>query len=181
VFHLSESANAAIPEDIREQFHCDDRGHVMFFSSPPLNIAPSSQQKLGHSLKYLAAREERRQRVDAQKRKQAEEQEEREASAKRIRADEETALAARVETLTTKAIETMADQIVAGTSQFYETLYQGQAESTRQADLKARESRVLADRFPHEQTRQIQAHSTKPSFVSLKGNAMYMDEIDPGA
>ncbi|KAI9928062.1 hypothetical protein ASPWEDRAFT_173710 [Aspergillus wentii DTO 134E9] len=179
VFHLSDAANSAIPDDIREQFHCDDHGHVLFFSSPPLDIVSSNQQSLGHSLKYLAAREERRRRVEQRKRKQVEEQEKREENAKRIRVDEETALAGRVETLTTKAIEVMANQIVAGTNKFYEVHYQDRAEVTKSADKKAHEGRALTDRVSHEQTARIQTRSTKPTFVSLKGNAMYMDEVDP--
>jgi chromatin structure-remodeling complex subunit RSC1/2 len=131
VFHLSDAANAAIPEDIREQFHCDDQGHLLFFSSPPLDIVPPVQQKLGHSLKYLAAKEERRKLVEAKKRKEMEERVEREQRAKRQRADEETALADRVESLTTKALDTMTDHIVTGTGMIYKALYHDQAEGAK--------------------------------------------------
>ncbi|OJD19868.1 hypothetical protein AJ78_00228 [Emergomyces pasteurianus Ep9510] len=59
-FILSDNANAAIPEDIRRQFHCDEKGRVLFFTSPPLDVVPPVEQTgLGHSLRYLAAKEER--------------------------------------------------------------------------------------------------------------------------
>ncbi|QSS60916.1 bromeodomain-containing protein [Histoplasma capsulatum] len=59
-FILSDNINAAIPEEIRRQFHCDEKGHVLFFTSPPLDVVqPAEQTGLGHSLRYLAAKEER--------------------------------------------------------------------------------------------------------------------------
>ncbi|KAI9373232.1 hypothetical protein BJX61DRAFT_503912 [Aspergillus egyptiacus] len=181
VFHLSDTANAAIPAEIREQFHCDDQGHVLFFSCLPLDIGSTVQGKLGHSLKYLAAKAERRKVVEAKKRKVSMEQEERDRAIKRQRADEETDLAAQVETATEKAIELMTKEIISGTEKIYTTLYQGQAEAVRQADMKAREQRILAARATLAKTTHIQANSTKTTFVSLKGSGIYMDEIDPTA
>jgi chromatin structure-remodeling complex subunit RSC1/2 len=179
VFHLSDTANAAIPEEIRDQFHCDDQGHVLFFSSAPLDIGLTVQQRLGHSLKYLAAKEERRKLVEAKKRKETSEREERDRAAKRQRADAQTALAARVEVAAEKAVEVMTKGILNGTDEIYKILYQQHAETARQADAKAREQRILADRAIQAKTAQIQANSIKTTFVSLKGKGIYMDEIDP--
>ena len=179
VFQLSDAANAAIPADIREQFHCDDQGRVLFFSSRPLDIAPSTRQKLGHSLKYLAAKEERRKKVEQRKRKAHEQEGEREENAKRARADEEAVLATRVESLTNRAIETMTNQVVAETNKVYKTLYQDQAEEARVADSRARVQRILMDQVAQGQTAAIKTHSQEATFVSLKGNAMYMDDIQP--
>jgi chromatin structure-remodeling complex subunit RSC1/2 len=176
VFHLVDAANAAIPEDIRKQFHCDERGHVLFFSAPPLDIIPPSQPKLGHSLKYLAAKEERRKNVAERKRKLAEDQRQRDEEAKRHRADEETALAGRVEALVPKAIESMLQQVSSGTDELYKGFYQGEADSARAADLKAREGRIQLDVLARQQTAQIQAHSINEGFVNLKGTAMYLGD-----
>lgn len=181
VFQLSDAANAAIPEDIREQFHCDDQGHVLFFSAPPLDIIPSTRQKLGHSLKYLAAKEERRKKVEDRKRKTTEQGEERKESAKRARADEEASLATKVETLTNEAIETMTSHITDGTNKLYEALYQDQAENARLADAQACEQRIQMDRVAQGQMAEIKARSQEVSFVSLRGNAMYMDDVEPAA
>ena len=179
VFQLSDAANAAIPADIREQFHCDDHGRVLFFSSRPLDIATSTRQKLGHSLKYLAAKEERRKKVEQRKRKAHEQEGEREESAKRARADEEAVLATRVESLTNRAIETITNQVVAETNKLYKALYQDQAEDAGAADSKAREQRILMDQVAQGQTAAIKAYSQDATFVSLKGNAMYMDDVQP--
>ncbi|ODH46796.1 hypothetical protein GX48_07128 [Paracoccidioides brasiliensis] len=78
-FILSDNANAAIPEDIRKQFHCDEKGRVLFFTSPPLDIVPPVEQTvLGHSLRYLAAKEERQKKIEKRKLEQLEEKKERE-------------------------------------------------------------------------------------------------------
>ena len=176
VFHLSDAANLAIPEDIRQQFHCDERGHVLFFSAPPLDIIEPIQPKLAHSLKYLARKEERQKIVTERKRKREEEVKQRSEEEKRRRADEETELAARVEALAPKAIGCMVKQIVAGTEELYKLFHQNHADSARAADMKARERRILADRLAHQQTEQIQAQSKKEDFVNLKGSALYLGD-----
>lgn len=176
VFHLVDAANAAIPEDIRKQFHCDERGHVLFFSAPPLDIIPPFQPKLGHSLKYLAAKEERQKNVAERKRKLAEDQKQRNEEAKRQRADGETELAARVEALIPKAIESMFQQVSAGTDELYNGFYQDEADSARAADVRAREGRIQVDQLARQQTAQIQAQSLNEAFVNLKGTAMYLGD-----
>lgn len=179
VFHLSDTANAAIPEDVRQQFHCDDQGRVLFFSCPPVDISSTVYQKLGHSLKYLAAKEERQRLVEAKKRKESSEQQERDHAIKRQRADEETAVAVKTEAAAEKAVKSMAKEIMNGTDQIYKALYWDQAEAAREADTKAREQQVQADRVTRAKTARIQGNSTKATFVNLKGSGMYMDEIDP--
>ncbi|KAI9804142.1 MAG: hypothetical protein M1825_001544 [Sarcosagium campestre] len=86
VYRLSEQMNQSIPEEVRKQFHCDDQGYVLFFTTPPqdhhqhstgpddlivdananansLNIITngSGNTKLAHSVRYLA--EKARQRL----------------------------------------------------------------------------------------------------------------------
>lgn len=176
VFHLVDIANSAIPDDIRRQFHCDERGHILFFSAPPLDIIPATQPKLGHSLKYLAAKEERQKKVSERKRKRAEEQKQRDEEAKRQRADEETALAARVEALAPKAIACMLQQVASGTDELYQTLSHDAADKARAVATEAREGRIQADRLARQQTAQIQAQSKNEGYVNLKGSAMYLGD-----
>ncbi|KAJ5377867.1 uncharacterized protein N7496_005276 [Penicillium cataractarum] len=177
VYHLNDAANSAIPADIRSQFHCDAQGHVLFFAVPPLDLIPHSEQKLGHSLKYLASKEERAKKVAENKRKRAEEQREREEAAKRKRIDEETALVGQIATLTPKAIESMVQQVVSGTDELYKAIYDDQADSVRVADERARGSRIQADRAKSQLIAQIQAQTKDEGFVSLKGSAMYLGDI----
>ncbi|KAJ5798199.1 Bromodomain [Penicillium pulvis] len=161
VFHLSDAANAAIPADIRQQFHCDERGHVLFFSAPPLDIITPAQPELAHSLKYLARKEERQKHVAERKRKREEEEKQRSDEEKRQRVSEETVLEARVEALAPRAIECMVKQVVTGTDELYKIFYHDQADSVRAADLKCRESRILADQLARLTTSQILTQSKK--------------------
>lgn len=175
VFHLSDAANAAIPEDIRDQFHCDDHGRVLFFSAPPVDFIPPSKQKLGHSLKYLATKEEHQKRVEERKRKLAVEQKEQDEAAKRRRAEVETELMGRAGALTGKAVETLVQCVVTGTDQLYEYLHPARDDDPMEID-GVRERGAVADRQAMEQTQQIQAQSTKDGLINLKGTALYLDE-----
>ena len=175
VFHLSDIANAAIPEDIRKQFHCDDHGRVLFFSAPPVDYIPPSTKQLGHSLKYLATKEERQIKVEERKRKLAEDQKERDEAAKRHCADVETALAGRVKGITGRALDTFVQHILTGTGELYDSLHSGQNNGAVRLDAM-HERGILADRAK-EQTQQIQDQSTTEGLVNLKGTAVYLDEV----
>lgn len=56
IWFLVEQANNAIPPEIRQQFQCDKDGHVLFFTSPPLDVKGEAKrgEALGHSARYLA-------------------------------------------------------------------------------------------------------------------------------
>jgi len=58
VYTLPEAMNAAIPADVRDQFHHDEQGRVLFFTEPPRvgNDPPVAPEiaGLGHSVRYLA-------------------------------------------------------------------------------------------------------------------------------
>lgn len=139
-------------------------------------IKPIALPKLGHSLKYLATKEERQKRVAERKRQRAADVQERDQAAKRQRADEETELAARIEILAPKAIKAMVKEVSVGTDQLYKFLYRDEADSARKADVETRDSRMNVDRENLHHTAVIQARSTDPGFVNLKGDAMYLGE-----
>lgn len=176
VYHLSDAANLAIPADIRQQFHCDERGHVLFFSTPPLDLILPVQPQLAHSLKYLARREDRQQAVAERKRKREEEESQRLDEEKRRRVDEEVDIAARVQALAPRAIECMVKDVVAGTENLYAMFHQGNVGNARSADTAARENRIMNDRLSRQQTEQIQARSNTEGYVNLKGNAVYLGD-----
>lgn len=178
-FHLSDAANAAIPADIREQFHRDDQGHVLFFSTPPLDIVPPVEQRLGHSLKYLAAKEERQKLIEEKKRKDVSERAEHQRAEKRQWVDEQDALARKVQRLTEDAIRILSDGIASGTDKFYKDWYGDKAEEAKLANIKKREQQILKERLSQEQTTEILTQSQKRAFVSLKGSAFYLDDVNP--
>ncbi|ROW07432.1 hypothetical protein VMCG_03730 [Cytospora schulzeri] len=58
VYHLHDDIDAAIPAEVREQYQTDDKGHVLFFTAPPLNRphhgVAEEHATLGHSVRYLS-------------------------------------------------------------------------------------------------------------------------------
>ncbi|KAJ5726464.1 uncharacterized protein N7483_007821 [Penicillium malachiteum] len=166
VFHLSDAANSAIPLDVRQKFQCDDRGHVIWFSTPPMDIIRPRDPKLKHSLEYLAKQSERQKQVAERKRKREEEEKQRADEVKRLRIEEEKELATRIAALAPRAIKALAEQVASGTEELYKILYGDEAASAQAADLQSQERRLLVERAAQQQSDQIQAQS-------LPGSAMY--------
>lgn len=147
----------------------------------------SSSKKLGHSLKYLAAKEERRSKIERKRSHQDVTADNNDPTdtqaAKQARVTPEismdetdtTALAARVERLTTRAVEMMAGNIASGTDSIYEALYGEQASAVRDADARAREEQARVDRETHARTTEIKTGGFDGG-VNLRGKAVYMDE-----
>lgn len=96
---LDPQLEAAIPAEVRTQFHRDDEGRLLFFSAasrePPRQPVAEQYAGLGHSVSYLASikgiREERqRKRKERDEAREREAQhEERRARMERERLDEE--------------------------------------------------------------------------------------------
>ena len=117
VFHLTDNANASLPASVREHFQHDSQGHVLFFSTPPLNIVRQEGRGLSHSAKYMEARQDRRRRVEERKRKKRDEQGRVEENAKRARHDEEVSVASRLGGLAGRAVEALTRGILDGTDE----------------------------------------------------------------
>jgi chromatin structure-remodeling complex subunit RSC1/2 len=131
-------------------------------------------QRLGHSLKYLAAKEKRQQLIEERKRKADEEALDRES--KRSRTDGQPV--ANLEDLTAKAIVALTDQIATSTDKFYNMLYGERAKEVKVADQKELQREVLADQLLHTQTAEIRDLSKAAQHVSLKGSGVYLDDFD---
>lgn len=118
VYILNDHANASIPQDIREQFQTDEKGRVLFFTAPPLNVSQpltKDGRALGHSAAYLAARA-RRDKARAEKRKaDAPNALERDSAAKKAKQDEDEKLNKAVADLGVKAVKALEDQLASAT------------------------------------------------------------------
>ncbi|PGH16103.1 hypothetical protein AJ80_05318 [Polytolypa hystricis UAMH7299] len=139
-FHLSDTANAAIPAEIREQFQRDDQGHVLFFTTPPLDIVPRPQQGLQHSLRYLAAKEERKKLI-ASKRARALE-EEIQAANKRAKTEERAPSKEQLAELTSLVGRLIGQKIDQGTADFYRLHYGESASEFQKIDSQRQTERV---------------------------------------
>jgi chromatin structure-remodeling complex subunit RSC1/2 len=125
---LNDHANASIPQEIREQFQRDEKGRVLFFTAPPLNVdQPLSKEgrAVGHSARYLAARA-KKEAMKAAKRKAGEAgAAEREEAAKKAKLDDEAKFKQAVSQLGTKALKALEDQLAMATKAELEALFNG--------------------------------------------------------
>ena len=141
VYHLPENANQLIPEDIRNQFQQDAQGHVLFWTTPPIDTLPPVKPKsaVAHTAKYLADRI-RAKRALREKRKaeglSEEEEEQPQSAAKRIKQDSGEDLQAQINELTVKALWKWHDQMQTGTDNIYKSLYGVHWEEGRKYELE---------------------------------------------
>ncbi|ELR08339.1 hypothetical protein VC83_04650 [Pseudogymnoascus destructans] len=125
VYHLSDVANASIPQDIRSQFHRDENDRVLFFTAPPLDVprVPAKARVLGHSLKYLAAKLKDTDAL-AEARKERDKKLAEMSSEKRKRDDEEFAKREEeVEQAKIRALQAFNRDMEEGTLRIYERIF----------------------------------------------------------
>lgn len=191
VFHLSDTANAAIPAEVRSQFHCDDRGHVLFFSTPPLDMvsSPFAKRPLGHSLKYLAAKAEKEK---ARKRRREEEQHQKQQQitthidepsvpSKRARIQTQDSDISRLNRLVSKTVSILAEKITAGTSEFYKSVYGENSGELEAADQKQRQQEIKSYTLAKRLAEDLKAQTTNDlaSKVSdLRKSGVYLDDVN---
>ncbi|KAI9643481.1 hypothetical protein NHQ30_008100 [Ciborinia camelliae] len=124
VYTLPDAANSSIPADVRSQFHTDEAGRIIFYTSPPLdsNPMPEESHGLGHSLKYLANKVRRKEELE-KKRKIREVELEIEATErlKRKKADAEIRKQAILDAQV-KSIKTWTENLEKGTEALYKQL-----------------------------------------------------------
>lgn len=137
VFILPDAGNNAINPEIRKQFHTDDYGRILFYTTPPLanSSIPAEKAALGHSLRYLADKA-RNKESDALKRKErdAELQSQSIETSKRAKLDQELAVKSTIETNTT-LIKNFSNNIDVGTDKLYQDLHGEQWKEMRDRDI----------------------------------------------
>ncbi len=141
VYCLSDVANASIPEEVRKMFHTDEAGRVLFFTSPPAEtggavpfsmneLAPKSGKsedkqsdevkkeeimKLGHSVRYLAAKQKRDELIAAKRKREADEVAARAGEVKKLKLAEQGKMQDRLDEVTGRAIDILSEQIAVET------------------------------------------------------------------
>ncbi|KAH7094872.1 hypothetical protein FB567DRAFT_565925 [Paraphoma chrysanthemicola] len=129
VFVLNDHANASIPQEIREQFQRDEKGRVLFFTAPPLNVdQPLTKEgrAIGHSARYLAAKAKKDAMKAAKRKAEEADATEREEAAKKAKTDEEAKFKQAVSHLGTKTLKALEDQLAIATKTELEGLFNGQ-------------------------------------------------------
>lgn len=137
VYTLGDAANAQIPFEVRESFHTDDQGRILFFTAPPLDVSAEIKpgDAIGHSIKYLAEKARREEKIKEKRRLAAEADSEQEQLRKKARTDEEKKLKDSIELLKRKGIEELARQMNIGTDQLWADRY-GNFWQEAQSDMK---------------------------------------------
>jgi chromatin structure-remodeling complex subunit RSC1/2 len=128
VFVLNDHANLSIPQEIREQFQRDEKGRVLFFTAPPLNVdQPLSKdgRTIGHSARYLAAKAKKDAMKAAKRKAEESGATEREEAAKRAKTDEEKKFEQAVSELGAKTLKALEDQLAVATKTELEASFNG--------------------------------------------------------
>jgi chromatin structure-remodeling complex subunit RSC1/2 len=137
VYTLPDSAVSSIPADIRSQFHRDEAGRVIFYTTPPLdvNAIQEGAQALGHSLRYLADKT-RGKEADEKKRKAYVIQLESEASdrLKRMRADDD-GKQHWIRDQKLKALQKWCRDMNKSTNELYQQMHGNEWKEIREKDL----------------------------------------------
>ena len=125
IYALSDTANAAIPEDIRRQFHQDEAGRILWFTSPPLDVQKpiKSDEAVGQSVRYMAEKLRRAETLKEKRKAEAVTHLEEETKQKKAKHECETNLAADVERLKLKALGILAKQMEDSTESVWKILY----------------------------------------------------------
>lgn len=183
VYHLNDAANSAIPADIREEFHTDDQGRVLFFTAPPLDpIPPTTQQGLAHSAKYIAARRERMKRIAEKKRKEILERQETEERVKKARIAARERSKHDMEGLERDTLIALTNHIQKGTDDFYKIHFGDRAKEVQAEEAEIfRERREEYWKKKRENEELVERISYKPEPMRWDGrtaDGVYLDDID---
>ncbi|EED14141.1 RSC complex subunit (RSC1), putative [Talaromyces stipitatus ATCC 10500] len=183
VFHLSDTANAAIPTEVRSQFHCDDHGRVLFFSTPPMDIVASTSTKkpLGHSLKYLAAKAAK----EEKRKRRLEEEQQQQPVTKQARItlvpEKETLDPSRLKNLISKTVSLLTQNITTGTEELYNSLYGNKKSEYQAADQRQLDHRVKTYTLMKQAATQLRTQTVNelaPKETDFRRGGVYLEDIN---
>lgn len=121
VYILNDSANFSIPPDVRERYHRDAQGRILFFTAPPLDVGES--KALGHSVRYLAEKARRMREIMEKRKAKDTDKAVEEQAAKRIKIEEDVHVQVTAQELQEAALLEMARRMDAGTGQIIRGMY----------------------------------------------------------
>ena len=181
VYHLSDSANASIPQSIQEQFQRDEQGHVLFFTAPPLDVLPPTKpgSVIGHTARYLAEKLRRKIALKEKRRAEGLPDDEEPATKRPKHAEPDLSLQKQVGEMRDRALGILIDQMQQGTVAIYKDIYGDKWEEGMKY-----EQQKLAERQQEHQRKQAQLEESarkrkEKEQVSLTGSGVYLDDFDP--
>ncbi|KAF2007977.1 Bromodomain-containing protein [Amniculicola lignicola CBS 123094] len=179
VYVLSDHANASIPADIREQFHRDDQGRILFFTAPPLNesnIVKKEGSALGHTARYLVAKAKRDAQIAAKRKAEEMNATQREEAAKKARIEEEEKFKKQVSELGVKSMKALEYQLAINTKRDYEKIFDSKLSSglKQQLDQLAEVQQMSITRTAEREAREVRAK--EKLHVPITGMTVQLEE-----
>ena len=182
VYHLGDSANAAIPEDIREQFHRDEQGHVLFFTTPPLDVLPPAKpgSAIGHTARYLAKK--LRLQIARKEKRKAEgllEIEEDSGNKKPRLGATDPSVLARAEQMRDRALNIWMARIQQGTVALYKDIYGDMWEQGMEYEHEKLVAEQQDRKLRNIEWQESKRRREEKEKVALNGTGLYLDDFDP--
>lgn len=179
VYCLNDAANLSIPQDIREQFHRDENGRILFFTAPPLDALPPYKEgaAVGHSVRYLAARARRQEALRGRRKREAEEQTANAEAIKKVKLEKASAFKRTVEDLTNTAEGLLEQQLARATEQQFQAMYLDDWENAMRRHLTGLEG---LQKEVQERNKTLEMHERvrkEDQSVSMMGKGILIDEV----
>jgi chromatin structure-remodeling complex subunit RSC1/2 len=171
VFVLNDHANLSIPQEVREQFQRDEKGRVLFFTAPPLNVdQPLTKEgrALGHSARYLAAKAKKDSMKAAKRKADEAGTTDHEEAAKKAKMDEQHMFQQAVSELGTKALHALEDQLAAATKTELEASFNGRTKEglARMLDKLTETQRVAMQKHMERELHALEREERKRTSVT---------------
>ena len=196
VFHLPDNANFAIPEEIRNRFHQDENGHVLFFSKPPLDVLPPTKDgaAIGHSVRYRAAKLRKNLQAEMKRKEEqtavvATEGSESPSKRRKTTVESEQGSISNEPTQRSKdlpvvdALEVYMTEMERGTDNIYKATFGNDWEEFKKLDrqrLAARQKEANEKRERLERKRKREDEKKREEARNMfKPPKVYLDDIDP--
>lgn len=187
VWHLPENANLAIPEEVRKEFQQDAQGHVLFWTSPPVETLPPVKpgSALGHTARYLA--DKIRMKKTAREKRKAEGLPEEDSSqppreTKRVSQGTHEVTQQQIEDLQLKAIMKWNEQLQASTDNIYKKLYGQHWEEGKKFELEKlaiKQANHRRRKAELEGSRAQRLSDFQRARVAVTDPGVYKDDFDP--
>ena len=181
IYALSDTANAAIPDDIRRQFHQDEAGRVLFFTSPPLDVQKPIKpgDAVGHSVRYMAAKLRRAEALKEKRKAEAATDIEEQAERKKAKHEEAVILARDVEKLKIKALGILANQMEDSTDSVWKSLHGEKWKEGRKLEMERLDKAQFEYQEKMKRIEQGQRKIKDRETVSLQRRCGYLDDVEP--
>lgn len=176
----------AIPEDMRNQFQQDENGHVLWFTSPPVDTLPPTKphSAIGHTAKYLAGKIRIKKALKEKRKAEGlpeEEEKQPQLLAKKAKNGVDEVLQQQIHDLTVKALWKWNEQMQEGTDKIYQSLYGQHWEEGKKYEMEK-----VAMVQANEKKRQEELAKNKgngnywdAAKASCRGTGVYKDDWDP--